>query len=156
MDRKCTKILVSWTCQISFVNCEHFSDDWYVECNENKTPNVNDETASRKKDVWNIYCQGEKISEFTYQKRKAAAKARFNISWYVRPFIGILRLENHLRTQLNISDYGSKPRASILFEIGKSVLHLRKRLLVLMTVAHVMSIDWFQKLQMKIMEIHMK
>ena len=76
----------SITCQISFVNCEDLSDDWYVECNENKTPNVNDETASRKKDVWNIYCQGEKISEFTYQKRKAAAKARFNISRYIRPF----------------------------------------------------------------------
>ena len=63
-----------------FVNFDDFSDDWHVECNENKTPNVNDETASRKKDVWNIYCQGEKISEFTYQKRKAAIKARFNIS----------------------------------------------------------------------------
>ena len=50
------------------------SDDWSIECNTNKTPDVNDETTSRKKDVWNIRCQGEKIAEFSYQKRKAAAK----------------------------------------------------------------------------------
>ena len=39
-----------------------FSDDWSLECNTNKTPDVNDETTSRKKDVWNIICEGEKVS----------------------------------------------------------------------------------------------
>ena len=39
-----------------------FSDDWSLECNTNKTPDVNDETTSRKKDVWNIICQGEKVT----------------------------------------------------------------------------------------------
>ena len=52
----------------------HISEDWSIECNTNKTPDVNDETTSRKKDVWNIICQGAKIGEYSYQKRKAAAK----------------------------------------------------------------------------------
>merc|ERR1711990_398501 len=50
------------------------SDDWFVQCNADKTPDVNDETSSRKKDVYDIFCEGKKIGTYEFQKRKAADK----------------------------------------------------------------------------------
>ena len=54
------------------------SDDWSLECNTNKTPDVNDETTSKKKDVWNIICQGEKVTyPFLIQIQLFAVYKRF-------------------------------------------------------------------------------
>ena len=50
------------------------SDDWFVQCNADKTPDVNDDSTSKKKDVYDIVCQGTTIGTYEFQKRKAADK----------------------------------------------------------------------------------
>ena len=56
---KCSSACSADILKSNFVN-RGTTSDWFVECNTKKTPDANNEAQSKKKDHWNVICQGYK------------------------------------------------------------------------------------------------